>query len=260
MLHIFWNPDPTALDLGFFSIQWYGIMWGLSIISTYLLGEWILKTLKRDTQKLATIVQYIFIGGVIGARLVHVLFYDWEFFSQNPHFILMVWKGGLASHGGLIGGIIALMVFCKRNPDYPLFWTMDHAAITILFLSSFIRFGNLMNSELVGKPADVPWAFVFLQYDNIPRHPVVLYESMAYFMLQLVSIFLYKKFGESKPGLYMTVFFIGVFATRFILEFFKVPEGDVYFNVISKTQLLNVPFIITGVVMCVLMLKGRLKY
>jgi len=260
-LYINWNPNPNAIDLGFMTIQWYGIMWALSIFSTYFMGQWLLKGMNRTDEKLTTIIQYIFIGGLLGARFAHVFFYDWDFFSAHPEYILMVWKGGLASHGGLVGGIIGLILFCKRNEDdFPLFWTMDHAAITVLFLASFIRLGNLMNSEIVGKPTDVPWAFVFTQYDSIPRHPVVLYESMVYFILQLVLIVLYHIYKQSKPGLYMAVFFTFVFGTRLIIEFLKEPEGGLYFNAISKTQLLNVPFIVTGIVLLLLVMQGKLRY
>ena len=127
-------------------------------------------------------------------------------------------------------------------------------------LASLIRLGNLMNSEIYGKPTHVPWAFIFQQVDNVPRHPVVLYESVAYFILQIFMLLLFNKVKESKPGIYITIFLIAVFSVRFLLEFFKEPDGAIFFGVISKTQMLNVPFILAGVVLFYFVIKGRLHY
>lgn len=259
-LFIQWNPDPNAFSLGFLTIQWYGIAWGLGLLSTFFIGTYVLRQLKRDEEKLTVLIQYMFVGGLIGARLAQVLFYEFDYFLAHPAKIIAVWEGGLASHGGVLGALVGILLFSHRNKDYPLFWTIDHAAITVVLLASLIRIGNLMNSEIVGKPTNAPWAFIFEQVDNVPRHPVVLYESIAYFLIQILMLQLFIKYKDTKPGLYLVTFCLLVFTTRFLLEFLKVPEGSLIVGLISKTQLLNVPFIITGIVFFVLHSKDKLSY
>lgn len=260
LLYINWNVNPEAFHIGFLSIKWYGLLWGTGLMSTFFLGSYILKTLGRDEEMLTILIQYIFVFGLIGARLAQVFFYEWDYFSSHPEKIIAVWEGGLASHGGVLGGLLGLLIFCRRNSDYPLFWTIDHAAIVVLLLAALIRLGNLMNSEIVGKATEVPWAFVFQSYDSVPRHPVVLYESIAYFFIQLLQLYLFRKYRDTRPGIYLVVFFLLVFSVRFLLEFFKVPEGRLFFGVISKTQMLNVPFILTGIVFLVLVMRKQLRY
>jgi len=234
-------------------------MWGLSLFSCFFLGNYVFKKSGKDEQKVTLIIQYVFIGGLIGARLAHVLFYNFDYYMANPVEIIMLRKGGLASHGGVIGGLIGLYIFCKRNKDFDFFWTLDHGIIAVMFLASFIRFGNLMNSELFGKPTTAPWGFIFEQVDNVPRHPVVLYESIAYFLIQLLMLYLFNKYRESKPGIYLVVFLLMVFSVRFLLEFLKVPDGEMI-GLISKTQALNLPFITTGAILLYFVVQGKLQY
>ncbi|MCW5907353.1 MAG: prolipoprotein diacylglyceryl transferase [Chitinophagales bacterium] len=259
-LFIHWNPDPNAFTTGFLSIQWYGVMWGLGLLSTFFIGTSIFRALKRDDEKLTILIQYMFVAGLLGARLAQVLFYELDYFVANPGKIIAVWEGGLASHGGVAGAIIGILVFCKRHKDYSLFWSIDHAAIAVVLLASLIRFGNLMNSEIPGKETDVPWAFIFEKVDNVPRHPVVLYESVAYFFIQIFMLLLFVKYKDTKPGIYTIAFLLVVFTTRFLLEFFKEPEGSLIAGIISKTQLLNVPFIICGIVLLILFFNRKLSY
>jgi len=259
-LFINWGPDAIAFHLGPIAVQWYGLFWGSGLMATFFIGQYILRTLKRDEDKLTILIQYIFVLGIIGARLMQVFYYEHDYFFAHPEKIIAVWEGGLASHGGLIGGVLGLLIFCYRNPDYGIMWTLDHAAIAVLTLAGLIRIGNLFNSELYGTPTTMPWGFIFTHVDNVPRHPVVLYEAISYFTLQLIQLYLFNRYKEAKPGLYVAVFFIGLFGTRFMLEFLKVPEGDLIFNAISSTQLLNIPFIITGFVFLYLMLNKKLSY
>jgi prolipoprotein diacylglyceryl transferase len=255
-----WNPNPDAIQIGSFAIKWYGVMWSLGLFIIFYLGTWVMKRLKLDDDKLTTGIQYVFFGALIGARLGQVFFYEWDYFSANPSEILLVWNGGLASHGGIIGATIGLWLFCRTHPEFPFFFAMDMAYVMGFIIAPLIRLGNLLNSEIVGKPTDVPWAFIFVQVDNVPRHPVVLYESLAYFMLVPVLIFAFNKYTDQKPGLYTMLFFLYTFSVRFLLEFFKEPDGGFYFNMVSKTQLLNVPFILTGLVLLYLMLNNKLSY
>ncbi len=262
-LFIHWNPSPDFFTLGTFSIKWYGVFWGLSLMSCFLIGRYIFKKLGRDDEKITLAIQYIFIGGLIGARLAHIIFYQLDYYLAHPADIIAVWKGGLASHGGVVGGLIGLWLFCKVHKEFTFLWTLDIGLIMVPLLASFIRFGNLMNQELPGKVTDVPWAFIFEnspEADTQPRHPVVLYESIAYFFIQLLMLALFNKYREKRPGIYMATFFITVFTTRFLLEFLKEPDGAMILNTISKTQLLNVPFIITGFILAYFVASKKLHY
>jgi phosphatidylglycerol:prolipoprotein diacylglycerol transferase len=247
-LFIHWNIDPNIpLPFDFFTVQWYGFMWSISIISCFYVGKWILRKEDLPEDHLVLIIQYIFIGAIIGARLGQVFFYQWDYFSQNPIEIFKIWNGGLASHGGVIGGAVGLFLFLRKYPVYKLIWLADRASLVIFIPAALIRLGNLFNSELYGKATDVPWAFIFERVDTVPRHPVVLYEAIAYFSLFFIGVKLYNHFRDSLNGFYVAYFFASTFFVRFCLEFFKEAEGHLYVGIISKTQLLSLPFIVLGV-------------
>ncbi len=257
---IHWNPSPDFVSVGMFSIKWYGLFWGLSLIGCFLIQRFVFQQLGFEDEKITLIIQYVFVGGLVGARLAHVAFYQLDFYLQNPQDILSVWKGGLASHGGVVGGLVGLYVFSRVHKEFPFFRTLDLGIISVAILASLVRLGNLMNSELYGKSTDVPWAFIFKQVDEVPRHAVVLYESIAYFVIQVILIILFRRVKLSRPGIYVAVFFTTVFIARFLLEFFKVPDGMVVLEVISKTQLLNLPFIALGIVLSYMVYKKKLHY
>ncbi len=246
-LFIEWSLNPNIpLPFDGFSIQWYGLMWTISILACFFGGRVILQREKITEDHLVLLIQYLFLGSMIGARLGQVLFYDLNYFLHNPIEIFAVWKGGLASHGGVIGGLLALFLFTKHFPEYSFTWTLDALGLVIFIPITLIRLGNLFNSELIGKITDVPWAFVFVLRDNFPRHPVVLYEAIAYAIGFLIALFFYKKWAFTKPHFLAGFFFLYVFSIRFLLEFFKEPDGFVLFNAISKTQLLSIPLIVLG--------------
>lgn len=259
-LFIHWNPSPDFVSFGMFAIKWYGVLWGLSLMSCFFIGRYLFQKLNKDDEKITLAIQYVFIGGLIGARLAHIIFYQLDFYLANPADIIAVWKGGLASHGGVVGGLVGLYFFCKWNKEFQFFWLLDIGVIAVVMLCSLIRFGNLMNSELYGKPANVPWAFIFVQVDNIPRHAVVLYESIAYFFIQIFMLVLFNKYKESKPGIYISTFLVTVFSVRFLLEFYKEPDGAMILNTISKTQLLNLPFIFCGIILAYFVMNNKLSY
>ena len=273
-LFIFWNPCTDAISItSTFAIKWYGIFWGLSLFSCFFLGRYVFKKLGKDEEKITLIIQYAFIGGLIGARLAHVLFYNLDYYIANPwtEMTLFSWhipiptviairEGGLASHGGVIGGIAGAWLFCRRNKEFTFFWILDHGIICVVMLAALIRLGNLMNSELYGKPSNLPWAFVFAQVDQIPRHPVVLYESICYFIIQGFMIWTFNKYLDTKPGIFIALFLVLVFGVRFFLEFTKVPDGEMISGIISKTQMLDLPFVIIGLVLAYYVWKGKLHY
>ena len=259
-LFIHWNPSPDFVSIGNFSIKWYGFFWGLSLITSFLIERYVFKKLNVDDEKLTIAIQYIFVSGLIGARLAHILFYSLDYYMMHPAELIAIWKGGLASHGGVIGGVIGLLIFCKVHKEFSFFWLLDHGVIAVVSMAALIRLGNLMNSELYGKITQVPWAFIFEQVDDIPRHAVVLYESICYFFIQFFMLYLFKRYRDTKPGVYLGVFMFLIFSVRFVLEFYKEPDGFVWLNTVSKTQLLNVPFILFGAVILYLVMNGKVKY
>ena len=248
-LFIHWSIHPDIpLPFHFFTVQWYGLMWTLSIFGCFFLGKWILEKEHLTEEHLVLLIQYIFLGAIIGARLGQVIFYNPTYFLAHPVDIVQVWKGGLASHGGVVGGLMAIYFFHRAHPQYGLLWLFDRVALIIYLPCSLIRLGNLFNSELVGKATDVCWAFIFDRVDTVPRHPVVLYESICYALLLLLVLTIYRSTASMRVGFYASFFFIATFSVRFLLEFMKEPEGDLIFNCMSKTQLLSVPMIVLGLV------------
>ncbi len=231
----------------------------MGILAGYGMALWVFDTLKCPQDKLVLIIQYLFIGGLLGARFGQVFFYDWPYFAANPGEILKIWKGGLASHGGMIGALLGLWLFTRAHKQFSMLWLMDYAAVCMPFLCSFIRFGNLMNSELPGRATTMPWGFQF-GTDVIARHPVVLYESIAYLLIQFLLIYLFKKYKDSKPGVYAITFLLLMFSVRMALEIFKEPEADFIPGILSSTQALSLPFIALGLVLLGLYAKGKLHY
>ena len=258
-LFISWHPDPNVFSTGLFSVQWYGLSWGLGIMAGYGMAMWVFNKLKVPEDKLVLIIQYLFIGGLLGARLGQVFFYEWPYFSAHPIEILKIWKGGLASHGGMIGALLGLWLFTRIHKEFSMLWLMDYAAVCIPFLCSFIRIGNLMNSEIPGRATTVPWGFQF-GTDVIARHPVVLYEAIAYLLIQFLLIYLFTKYKDTKPGLYSITFLLLMFSVRMALEVFKKPEADFIPGWLSSTQALSLPFIALGLVLFVLHAKNKLHY
>ena len=249
MTHFIWNIDPVLIHLGPLKIRWYGLFFVGSFFIGLMLGRWMYQREGRDPAILDTLLIYLLAGTVIGARLMHCFAYEPDFYLSHPLEIFKVWKGGLASHGGLIGVIIAAWIFCRRyNEDF--LWLLSRTTIPGALTASFIRLGNFFNSEILGKPSDLPWAVIFERVDMIPRHPVQLYESLAYLLLFLVLLGLYKRLSlatstQLLPGLFFTY----VFGIRFFLEFFKTKQADYTWNLpLTTGQALSLPFILIGVI------------
>jgi prolipoprotein diacylglyceryl transferase len=163
--------------------------------------------------------------------------------------MLYVWKGGLASHGAGIGIIIALLVFNRRFKDIKLLWVFDRVVIPVALAAFLVRMGNLFNSEIIGKPTDLPWAFVFTSVDNIPRHPSQLYEGISYLIIFIISFFIYKKYKSNLPsGRIAGIFLILLFGARFFIEFFKETQADFEKTLpLDMGQFLSLPFVLLGV-------------
>ena len=248
-LYITWSVQPQIFEIGSFQLRWYGLLFaGAFIAGSYLMG----KMFKHDgvpDNWLDKIFIYVLIGTVIGARLGHVFFYDWPYYSQHIGEIFQIWKGGLASHGAAIGIIVSVWLFSKYVSHKPTLWALDRVVIVVALSGLFIRTGNLFNSEIIGKPTDVPWAFIFTRVDNLPRHPVQLYEAIVY---TLIFLFLhyafYHKNADKKTGWLFGMFLILVFGARFFLEYFKVSQGgfEAKLGLFSTGQWLSIPFVLAG--------------
>jgi prolipoprotein diacylglyceryl transferase len=255
--YITWDVTPELLNIGPFSVRWYGLLFAMAFIAGFKIMQWIYKRENKPEGDVEQLVIYVIVGTVIGARLGHCLFYNPEYYLANPLEILMVWKGGLASHGTSIGIPIAIYLYTKKK-KLNFLWQMDSVVIVTALGGSFIRLGNLFNSEIIGKAADVPWAFIFTRVDNVPRHPTQLYESLAYLTIFIVLFFIYKnKYKKLNDGFIFGVFLILLFTFRFFVEFLK--ENQTGFEegmAFNMGQLLSVPFIFLGVILIVRSVKN----
>ena len=261
--YILWNPDVEAFHILGLSIRWYSLCWLIGLLLAYFIVQRLYKQQKIKDELFDPLFLYCFFGILIGARLGHCLFYQPEYYLPSvKHFIEMIvpihfmagggWKfvgyEGLASHGGTIGLIVALYLYYRRT-RLNLWQVLDNIAIATPITACFIRLGNLMNSEIIGKVTDVPWAFIFERVDKVPRHPGQLYEAIAYFVFFFVGLWFYRK----HPQRVGTGFFFGlcltlIFTFRFFIEYTKDIqvnfESGMLFNM---GQILSIPFIIIGI-------------
>jgi prolipoprotein diacylglyceryl transferase len=246
---IHWNVSPDIFTIGPIIIRWYGLLFALSFIIGYQIMFVIFKKENKTEDELNDLVWFMILGTVIGARLGHCFFYNPSYYLTNPLEIIQVWKGGLASHGAALGILTAIYLYVRKRKGMTFLWVMDRVVITVALSGFFIRMGNLFNSEIIGKPTNANWGFIFESVDNIPRYPAQLYESIAYLMIFIFLLTLYfKTGGKTKPGLIFGLFLILVFLFRFIIEFLK--ENQSYFEngmALNMGQLLSIPFILLGI-------------
>ena len=263
MLYIDWNPSIEAFSIGGFAMRWYALCWLIGLLSAYFIVRKLYKEQKIKDELFDPLFVYCFVGILVGARLGHCIFYEPDYFlSSGKHIVEMIvpirfladggWKftgyAGLASHGGTLGLIAALWLYVRRT-KLPIWQVLDNIAIATPVTACFIRMGNLMNSEIIGKVTDVPWAFVFEQVDMQPRHPGQLYEAIVYALLFFIGWYLYRRMPQ-KVG---TGFFFGlcltyIFTARFFIEYTKeVQEAFEASLPIDMGQILSIPFIIIGI-------------
>ena len=267
LLYVIWNPDEIAFRIGSFGFRWYSLCWLIGLILAYYIVKKLYKDQKIKDEYFDPLFIYCFLGILIGARLGHCLFYEPDYFlSSFNHVIEMFlpihkmadgsWKftgyEGLASHGGTIGLMIALFLYYKRT-HISLWQVLDNIAIATPVTACFIRLGNLMNSEIIGKVTDLPWGFYFLQAGPDlaaqPRHPGQLYEAIAYFIFFFIGWYLYKKHPEKVgSGFFFGLCLTLIFTARFFIEFTKINQVDFENSLpLDMGQLLSIPFIILGI-------------
>jgi phosphatidylglycerol---prolipoprotein diacylglyceryl transferase len=261
--YITWNVGPDIFRSGSFAIRWYGLLFASSFFFGYFILVKIFKKEKIPVAVLDSLTTYMIVGTIVGARLGHCLFYAPGYYLSHPLEILMVWEGGLASHGAAIGIIITIIIF-GRVKKLPFLWIMDRVVIVVALSGLLIRTGNLMNSEIYGHPTTLPWGFLFLhapQPDNLlPRHPTQLYEGLSYLIIFLfLWWYYYRKDGKPVQGYIFGVFLVAVFGMRFLIEFLKEPQETFERSmVLDMGQLLSIPLILAGFYF-ILNAKGKFR-
>jgi prolipoprotein diacylglyceryl transferase len=248
MIH--WNVDPVIFDLGIIAPRWYGLLFASAFMASYYVMRFIFERERRPLQDLDSLTLYMILGTVLGARAGHMLFYEPDVLLQNPFEFIAIWKGGLASHGGALGIIAGLMLFGRTRRKYTFVWLMDRLAIVAALSGMFIRLGNLMNSEIIGKPTDVAWAFWFQRIDPTPvfRHPTQIYEAVVCLILFVLLMLMYRRgYGERSPGSIIGVFLAMLFSARFAIEFLKERQVDFEASLpLDMGQILSIPFVLWG--------------
>ena len=260
LLFINWNPDPILFSIGGFSLRWYSVFWFIAIWAASQVVYKLYQYKKLPLDSYLNLFIYSCIGIFAGARLGHCLFYDPEFYFSHPWEIILPihflpngdWTftgyAGLASHGGTLGLIIALLLFCRKTKIHYLD-ILDIMGIAAPLAAGFIRIANLMKSEIIGIPTQVPWAFIFERVSPVPRHPAQLYEALAYFIIFILILTIAKrKKGNYKKGFYFGLCITLIFTFRFFIEFLKERQVDFENTLpIDMGQILSIPFMLLGI-------------
>ena len=257
MQHLTWNIDRVLFHFGPFHVYWYGLLFATGISFGFGVMRWFFGREGKVVRDVESLVLYIMVGTIIGARLGHVLFYDPGYYLSHPVEILEFWRGGLASHGGAIGIFIALYLYSRRHQDQPYMWLLDRIFIASIAGGVFIRIGNFFNSEIVGTPSDLPWAVVFSRIDTLPRHPTQLYEALVYAVTVVILLLVYKRcYPHLRTGLISGLSLVLVFTSRFFLEFVKMRQAA-YEGALSLSvgQWLSLPFIVLGLIVLIQSLR-----
>lgn len=248
-----WNVDPVFFHVGNYAVRYYSLFFAIAFWLGYVITDKFFRDQKVPDGVLDKVFFIIIVSTVVGSRLGHCLFYGWDYYSQHPLEILQVWKGGLASHGGTIVIIISLIWYSVKVIHKNALWILDNVCVPIALAAFFIRMGNLMNSEIVGMPTDVPWAFRFLRLHPdealIPRHPTQIYEALFYLATFVLLWFLYwKKKLVVRHGALFGIFMVCIFGFRIFIEHFKENQ-EAFEDAMSLNlgQSLSIPMVIIGV-------------
>lgn len=272
--YITWNVDPVAFSLGSMQVRWYGICWAVGFLLGYILMSKIYKHEKMPEWSMDSLLIYMIVSTVIGARLGHCLFYEPEYYLAHPFDMLKIWEGGLASHGGAIGILLGLLLYVRNfnkstkktkgeKTHITYLWILDRVVVAVCLVGALIRLGNVFNHEIYGTPTTLPWGFVFLRGNEqffdaegnlLPCHPTGLYE--AFFCLVAMGLLLWmyykRNVGDKRPGLMFGTFLVIIFGSRICIEFLKNVQVEFERNMtFDMGQWLSIPFVIVGIVMIV---------
>ena len=256
-----WNVNPDLITIGSLHIRYYSLFFVIGFWLGYRLFVYFYKREDLPVSLLDPLLFTLIVCTIVGARLGHVLFYQPDYYLAHPAEIFKIWHGGLASHGGAIAILIGLWWYARhygKKYRFDFLWILDRIGIAIAFAGMFIRLGNLMNSEIIyGDVTDLPWGFVFLRNGEIfPKHPTQLYEALAYLILGIALLMLYRyRLGRLKRGFLFGLFLTGLFGARFLIEFIKEPQVEFEQTMtLNMGQLLSIPFVIAGII---LMIRSR---
>jgi prolipoprotein diacylglyceryl transferase len=241
MLRLVWNIDPVLLQIGPLQLRWYGLLFAAGIFAAYRAGIWSFERAGGSREEASRLLGYVVVGTVVGARLGHCLLYEPEYYLRHPLEILAVWRGGLASHGGVLGIALAVWLFARRT-GRDVLWLLDRVAVAAPVAAACIRVGNFFNSEIVGRPTTVPWAVVFARLDPYPRHPA------AYLVLFAAMLWLERHTElRRRAGALTGIVLVLVFGFRFAIEFLKEPQEAFEACLpLDLGQLLSVPAVLIG--------------
>ncbi|MDO9038862.1 MAG: prolipoprotein diacylglyceryl transferase [Lutibacter sp.] len=261
LLQIDWNPSPEIFKIGSFAVRYYSLMF----VIAFMLGLFLMKKIfindKIPIEKLDSLFIYTIVATLLGARIGHFLFYEPEFFFKKPLEVLLPFRfspkfeftgyAGLASHGAAIGIITAMYFYSKNVLKKPILFNLDRITIPVAIAGVFIRLGNLMNSEIIGKPTNSDYGFIFRKLgEDFPRHPSQLYEAFGYLLVFILLWFVYWKTDKMKKSGYLFgLFFALLWSVRFFVEFFKekqVEGGENWMLGLNTGQVLSIPLILIG--------------
>ncbi|PKP02462.1 MAG: prolipoprotein diacylglyceryl transferase [Bacteroidetes bacterium HGW-Bacteroidetes-6] len=251
---IVWDVDPVIFTLGPMQVRYYGLLFAMGFLIGYYIVRYFFQKEKAPLAEIDKMALYIILGSIIGARLGHVIFYEPEEYLKDPIQIFMIWKGGLASHGGAIGLAIGLWLYSRKSWNKSVLHIMDRIAVPTALASSFIRLGNLFNSEIYGFQTDLPWGFIFVRDgQTIPHHPTQIYESLGYLIIFIVLFIMYNhRKGIINRGLLVGWLFTLVFVLRFFVEFIKNVQVDFEKNMtLDMGQWLSIPFVMIGILLII---------
>ena len=245
------NFDPVAFQIMSFEIRWYSLAYIAGIIIGWMLCKKVLIQKSDINEKFDDYVTYLVIGIIIGGRLGYIIFYNFNYYINNPFEIFKVWEGGMSFHGGLIGIIVASILFSKKN-NQDSFLYMDLVSLVAPIGIFFGRLANFINSELYGTPTDIPWAVTFIQVDNLSRHPSQLYEAILEGVILFIILMYFKnKDYLKKPGLISGLFLIFYSLFRFFIEFVRVPDEQLGYLIfeLSMGQIISLIFFVIGIIL-----------
>ncbi len=271
LLFVTWNVDPVFFSVGSFEIRYYGLLWALTFGVGMILFINMIKREGYQEKMFDSIFWFGTLSTIIGARLGHCLFYEPGYYLSHPIEILNLRQGGLASHGAAIGLLIGLWLFSRKN-KMPYIWSLDRITLPVSIGGAFVRFGNLLNSEIYGTVTTLPWGFNFVRdaawylpvaeggSGSMPAHPTQIYEALAYIAIFVLLMWMYykKDLARKRPGLIFGVFLILLFTARFFIEFIKNPQEDFEVGMsLYMGQILSIPFILAGIVILIWALRHK---
>ena len=261
---ITWTASPDIISGHLATVRWYGLMFAIGFWAGY---EVVWREFRHEgapERWVASLFFYVIVATVVGARLGHVFFYDWDYYSRHLSEIPKIWEGGLASHGGVIGILIAIWLYSRWVTKRSMLWTLDRLVVPVGLVAALIRLGNLFNHEIYGGPTSLPWGFRFVDNVNewmqgappvftVPCHPTQLYEALCYLRVFGLCMWMYWiRNDQERPGLIFGVFMLGIFLARFVIEYVKNVQEPWEIAMRARLgldmgQLLSIPFIVLGI-------------